>query len=192
MSCTAYLSTSDDLPRHDAASPELQLSMGGIIPPFWLALFDIGSFSTPSETAGWPLLSSDRVEAVTRLRCRNEHLLAVFGGQASGVLDALAAKLTMLESKLLILDSSDMGMQFSDSPEQWRGQLQVMLSAFKSTPLVPTPWPRRLLGAAAVMCNEGWRAYFTRFDRMQQLASSHRFSPQDLAGGAEDGDMPWE
>ena len=170
----------------------LHISMGGVLPPFWLALFDATHFFTSVETTEWALLSSDRIEAVTRLRRREEHLLTVFGEQAAGVLRALAAKLAQLESDMLILETSDMGIQFCHTPAQWQKELQLMLSAFESPPEVPSTWQQRLFGAAVMTHNAGWHAFFKRFDGIKKLAASRKMSPQQLAGGTIEENMPWE
>lgn len=119
-----------------------------------------------STTKGnWPLLVADREMAMARLRRREAHLLSVFGCQTSPVVATFSAKLATFESSTLILDSTEMDMQLSQSAEQWREDLQAMLSAFQSEAQVPVKWSTRLFGGAATSYNAGWRAYFRHHDR---------------------------
>lgn len=189
MGSNAYLISAQGS-TESTDTPELLISMGGMLPPCWLALFEAGDIST--KKGNWPLLVADRKMAIARLRRREAHLLSVFGCQTSAVVATFSAKLATLESSTLILDSTEMDMQLSQSAEQWREDLQAMLSAFQSEAQVPVKWSKRLFGGAATSYNAGWRVYFRHFDGMQRDVRAGHLSPQQLAGGSDDQDMPWE
>ena len=193
MSTIVYLFSSNAVPPDGAETAELELLMGGMLPPFWLALFDAETcVVTPGTDDGFPLLVSDRMAALSRLQSREEHLLTVFGGQAAVILKEFSGKLATLQSPMLILESSQMGMLCDCSADQWREELRVMMSAFDSAPQERASLPQRLLGGPATSYNAGWRAYFRHFDSLKTKAKTGQMSECDLAGGSDDSDMPWE
>jgi len=50
----------------------------------------------------------------------------------------------------------------------------------------------KLLGAPSPVLNEGWRLYFSRFDRVKKDIKAATISPEALAGGSDEEDMPWQ
>lgn len=193
MSTIVYLFTSNAFPPDGVETAEMELLMGGMLPPFWLALFDVATcVVAPRTVDGFPLLVSDRMAALSRLQGREEHLLTVFGGQAAVSLKQFSGKLATLQSPVLILESSQLGLLYDCSADQWGEELRIMMSAFDSAPHEKASLPQRLLGGPTTRYNAGWRAYFKRFDGLKTTVKTGQISECDLAGGSDDSNMPWE
>ena len=195
MSITTRLVSTDSLAAYEARrnTLELDLSMGSVLPIFWLALFDptdIVPTSLPSWEE-WPLLICESGKGKERLKCRSEALFSVLHDKARPIYEQFSKVIDSVTAPYIVLDTLDMGMQFRDSPEKWKKHLIQMLGAFDVVEKEPT-FIARLFGMGASNRDRGWNAYFEGYSGLRAMLKQGRFTPEELAGGSDEEDMPWQ